>query len=74
LTDKFESNIDIIENKSNLDNITKKINIIYREIKKNEQAPVTDYLFMGVEKSNREKTFEKLELLNNIEYSYSKLN
>jgi len=66
LTDKFESNIDIIENKSNLDNITKKINIIYREIKKNEQAPVTDYLFMGVEKSNREKTFEKLELLHNM--------
>ena len=66
LTDKFESNIDIIENKTTVDNITKKINLIYKEIKKNEQAPVANYLFMGLEKSNREKTFEKLEALNNM--------
>ena len=66
LTDKFESNIDIIENKTTVDNITKKINLIYKEIKKNEQAPVENYLFTGLEKSNREKTFEKLEALNNM--------
>lgn len=66
LTDKFESNIDIIENKTTVDNVTKKINLIYKEIKKNEHAPVANYLFMGLEKSNREKTFEKLEALNNM--------
>jgi hypothetical protein len=67
LTEKFDSNIDIIENKATVDNITKKINLIYKEIKKNEQAPITDYLFMGLEtKSNREKSFEKLDVLNNM--------
>lgn len=66
LTEKFDSNVDIIQNKSVVDNITKKINLIYKEIKKNEQAPATDYLFTGIEKSNREKTFEKLEALNNM--------
>ena len=66
LTDKFDSTIDIIANKEGVDNITKKINLIYKEIKKNEQAPVENYLFTGLEKSNREKTFEKLEALNNM--------
>ena len=66
LTDTFDSTIDIIENKATVDNITKKINLIYKEIKKNEQRPATDYLFNGLEKSNREKTFEKLEALNNL--------
>ena len=66
LTDTFDSTIDIIENKTSVDNITKKINLIYKEIKKNEQRPATDYLFNGLEKSNREKTFEKLEALNKL--------
>jgi hypothetical protein len=66
LTDTFDSTIDIIENKETVDNITKKINLIYKEIKKNEQRPATDYLFTGLEKSNREKTFEKLEALNKL--------
>ena len=67
LTEKFDPKIDIIENKTTVDNITKKINLIYKEIKKNEQAPVTDYLFMGIEKkSNREKSFEKLDVLNGM--------
>jgi hypothetical protein len=66
VTDTFDTSIDIIENKTTVDNITKKINLIYKEIKKNEQRPATDYLFNGLEKSNREKTFEKLEALNKL--------
>lgn len=34
VTEKFNSNIDIIENKSIIDDIVKKINLIYKEIKK----------------------------------------
>jgi hypothetical protein len=66
LTDKYDATIDMIENKTTVDNITKKINFIYKEIKKNEEAPATNYLFNGLEKSNREKTFEKLEAMNNM--------
>jgi hypothetical protein len=67
ITDKFNDTINIIENKEMVDNVIKKINLIYKEIKKNEEAPATDYLFIGTnEPSNREKTFKKLETLNGM--------
>jgi len=66
ITDQFNKNVNIIEDAGVVDNITKKIDLIYKEIKKNEVSPATDYLFNGVEKSNREKTFEKLEAMNTI--------
>ena len=64
ITETFNKNVNIIEDKEMVDNITKRINLIYKEVKKNEVSPATDYLFNGVEKSNREKTFEKLEAMN----------
>ena len=66
ITEQFNKQVNIIEDKSVVDNITQKINLIYKEIKKNEISPATDYLFNGVEKSNREKTFEKLEAMNSM--------
>lgn len=66
LTEKINVNTTIIENKTTVDNVLKKINLIYKEIKKNEISPPTNYLFTGIEKSNREKTFEKLEYMNNL--------
>ena len=66
VTEKINDKIPIIHDKSLIDNINKKINLIYKEIKKNEVSPAMDYLFAGVEKSNREKTVEKLETMNKI--------
>lgn len=54
LTETVNLSVDIIGNKNTVDNITKKIDMVYKEIKKNEKTPATDYLFTGVEKSNRE--------------------
>lgn len=66
ITENINENIPIIADKGLVDNITQKINLIYKEIKKNEKSPATDYLFNGIEKSNTEKTFEKLEVFNKL--------
>jgi hypothetical protein len=43
------------------------INNIYRQIKKNEVSPGTDYLFNGLNKHNElEKSLEKLKMVNSI--------
>ena len=66
ITEKINDSIPIIKDKNIVDNINKKINFIYKEIKKNEKAAATDYLFNGLEKSNTEKTIEKLEAFNKM--------
>ena len=67
-TEHTNYNIKIIDNKSFIENITTKINLIYKQVKKNEIAPDTDYLFNNVKKSNLEKTIEKLDMLTNSSF------
>jgi hypothetical protein len=66
ITESFDMNTTMIENKTTVDAVTKKINLIYKEIKKNEVSPMIDHLVTGVEKSNKDKTLEKLEAMNSI--------
>jgi hypothetical protein len=61
------SNIEEILRPSQLEmvsNILKKVDLIYKQIKKNEESPGTEYLFKDVKASNLEKTIEKLEKMN----------
>ena len=72
LIDNYNINCDIISpsTKDIIDKSISNIDDIYKQIKKSEKSPKTDYLFNGIEhKSNVEKTFEKLETLNNIQQS-----
>jgi len=66
LCEKINTEEEIIrsEQKEKINTIIKQIDLIYSQIKKNEESPGTDYLFKDVKSRNLEKTIEKLDKLN----------
>lgn len=66
LIDNIDFEINITNENDKITAITSKIDNIYKDIKKNEIAPNTDYLFTNLKKSNMEKTIEKIDMINNI--------
>ena len=58
-----------MNNKTKIDAIVKKINVIYKEIKKNEIAPKDNYLlneFNSPPKTSFDKTIKQLEKMNEV--------
>tara|TARA_B100001093_G_C26836783_1_gene1018686 strand:+ start:1938 stop:3008 length:1071 start_codon:yes stop_codon:yes gene_type:complete len=66
LIEQIKLDINITSQNEKVEAIVSKIDVIYRDIKKNEVSPNTDYLFANVKKTNIEKTIEKIELINNM--------
>jgi hypothetical protein len=64
LIENSNINSAIITYPEKIEAIVSKIDTIYKEIKKNEVTPKTDYLFTNLNKTNLEKTIEKIELIN----------
>lgn len=55
------------QTKRTIEVVKEKIHKIYRQIKRNEQSPNTDYLFNGLDNNkNFETSMKKLELLNEL--------
>ena len=75
LTEPVPTNVDIItpENKPLIQNVTDKINAVYKQIKKQEESPGTDYLFANLETENNfEKSMSKMNLLNSMDVLHRK--
>jgi hypothetical protein len=58
LTEKYDTKVDIIKDKEIVETVVKKINAVYKQIKKNEIGPKVDYLMCDIKKSNIEKTID----------------
>ena len=71
ITDPINFNISICENPDFTNNVVNKIDTIYKDVKKNEVNPKTDYLFANVKQDNLDKTISKIELMNNFENNYN---
>jgi hypothetical protein len=70
LTEPVPTNIELITNKEVIENVISKINQIYKQIKKEEVSPNTDYLFANVEKQNTfDKSMKRMELVNSIQFT-----
>ena len=67
IIDKPNQNIPLINEKKIISDIKNNLNLIYKEIKKNEISPKTDYLFEESETNKLEKTLDKLNLVNDLD-------
>ena len=68
LCEPVQFDIELIQNKEMIRNIVTKINEIYKQIKKNEESPNTEYLFSNIEQQNQsEQSMRKLDLVNSMD-------
>jgi hypothetical protein len=66
-TESADQTVELVSNKKMVELAINNINTIYRQIKKNEESPGTDYLFNGLNKNRElEKSLEKINMLNSI--------
>ena len=69
-TEPYSLQEEIVRDKNKMLTIIQNINKIYKQIKKNEHSPGTDYLYQNIKQSNLEKTIQKLETMNNLGAEY----
>ena len=70
LTEPFSLEEEIVKDKKKVQVIIQSIDKIYKQIKKNEHSPGTDYLYQNMKASNLEKTIAKLETMNSLGEEY----
>jgi len=70
LTQPISLDEEIVKDKDKISVIVKSINKIYKQIKKTEQSPGTDYLYTNMNGSNLENTIAKLDKMNSLGEEY----
>jgi hypothetical protein len=69
LCEPVQFDIELIQNKEMVKNIIIKINEVYKQIKKNEESPNTEYLFSNIDQQNQmEQSMRKLDLMNSMDF------
>ena len=67
LTEPIPTNVELINNKEVLQTVVEQINQVYKQIKKNEESPNTDYLFSNLDKAQAfEKSVRKMEMMDSM--------
>lgn len=68
IIENVDKNIPLINDKTKIEKTIENISNIYKQIKKNEQSPNTEYLFHNVENENNlKKSLAKMNLVNSID-------
>ncbi len=68
LTEEVRTDIELVKDKKVIAMVVNKINSIYKQIKKNEKSPNTEYLFANVDKENAfERSMKQMEIINSID-------
>lgn len=66
LTESYDAQREIVSNKELVDKVVKGVDVVYKDVKKNEESPATDYLNVSEPKSNLDRTVERLEKMNKM--------
>lgn len=77
IKESVPTNIDLItaENKAILGNILSKIDHVYKQIKKSEETPKTEYLFANLERDNNfNKSMHKMNMMNTMDGTFTNPN
>jgi hypothetical protein len=68
ITEHVPTNVEIVTKKEVVSVVVEKIDQIYKQIKKNEESPNTDYLYSNIEKmSNLQSSISKMEAMNSLD-------
>lgn len=69
ITEPVPTNVELISNKETLQSVVEQINHVYKQIKKNEESPGTDYLFANMEHQNNfEKSVKRMEMMDSMSF------
>ena len=68
ITEPVPTTVEMINDKNTLHMVVEQIDKIYKQIKKNEESPNTEYLFSNLEKQNTfEQSMQRMEMMNKLQ-------